>query len=134
MRRIAAYLATGGEISLGPWISRQRQHRIYLPKLYEPLEPRLRFAELTAATQWMQNRFSITEPAGHWGNTRHPRELDIILMPLVAFDGDGNRMGMGGGYYDRSLAFRRGRQSWRKPRLIGVAHSLQEHAALPKNH
>jgi 5-formyltetrahydrofolate cyclo-ligase len=132
-QRIAAYLSTGGEISLGPWMRRQQRHRVFLPKLYVPIEPRLRFAELTADTRWMQNRFLITEPAAHWGNTRHARELDVILMPLVAFDLEGNRLGMGGGYYDRSMAFRRNRQSWRKPRLIGVAHSQQRHEGLPQN-
>ncbi len=129
--KVGAYIATQGEISLNPWIaSAQRQH-IFVPKLYEPLEPRLRFAALNGNTCWVKNRFNILEPAAHWGQTLHPRLLDIVLMPLVAFDRQGYRLGMGGGYYDRSLAFRCARRSWQRPELVGVAHSCQQHPALP---
>ena len=56
-------------------------------------------------------------------------ELDVILMPLVGFDNDGNRLGMGGGYYDRTLAYTR--HAIKKPVLIGVAHDLQRVDRLP---
>jgi 5-formyltetrahydrofolate cyclo-ligase len=46
-------------------------------------------------------------------------------MPLVGFDRLGNRMGMGGGYYDRTLAFMSEHHSG-KPKLVGLAHSSQE--------
>ncbi len=130
-RRIAAYLATNGEISLNTWIAGTSRHRIYLPKLYEPIEPRLRFAALDGDTRWMKNRFNIIEPAAHWGQTLHARQLDVVLLPLVAFDRQGNRLGMGGGYYDRSVGFRRFRRNWTRPGLIGVAHGMQECTQLP---
>ncbi len=129
--RIAAYSAVQGEISLNPWIADNRKQHIYLPKLYETIAPQLRFAELTGNTQWKKNRFDILEPDANWSNCLHARQLDIILVPLVAFDRTGYRLGMGGGYYDRSLAFRRTRQKWLKPRLIGIAHSCQEYPGLP---
>lgn len=132
-KKIAAYLATQSEISLNPWIASSRRQQIYLPMLYESMQPRLRFARHTNCTHWKKNRFNITEPDTHWGKTLHARQLDIILVPLVAFDRQGNRMGMGGGYYDRSLAFRNHRHRWKKPQLIGVAHSCQEYPDLPTN-
>jgi len=129
-QKVAAYIATRGEISLNPWISKNQRHQIFLPKLYEIISPRLRFAALTEHTRWIRNRFKIMEPACHWGETQEASQMDIILLPLVAFDRTGQRMGMGGGYYDRSLAFRRSRKQWLKPRLIGVAHGCQEHPRL----
>jgi 5-formyltetrahydrofolate cyclo-ligase len=131
--KVAAYLATQGEISLSPWIALQSQHQVFLPKLYEPIHPNLRFAEMNHHTRWTKNRFKITEPHAHWGETLNARQLDVILMPLVAFDRHGTRLGMGGGYYDRSLAFKRSRKHLSKPILIGIAHSIQEHPQLLRN-
>ena len=130
--KIAGYLAGRGEISLNPWMTRSVNREIYLPMLYEPIEPRLRFARLDQSTRWKSNRFHIIEPDTPWKNTLHARQLDIVLLPLVAFDAQGNRMGMGGGFYDRTLAFRRSREHWIKPQLIGVAHSCQQHPGLPR--
>lgn len=134
-RKIAAYLTHRGEISLASWISSNRaRNRIYLPMLYESIEPRLRFARLTDQTAWKRNRFGITEPDMKWKHTLHARQLDVVLLPLVAFDRNGHRIGMGGGYYDRTLSFRRARSHWLKPLLIGVAHSIQEHPQLQPTH
>ena len=103
-KKIAAYLSIQSEISLNAWIASSHRQLVYLPMLYESIQPRLRFARVDKSTRWTQNRFNITEPDTHWGHTLHARELDIVLLPLVAFDRQGNRMGMGGGFYDRSLA------------------------------
>ncbi len=130
--KIAAYLAAQGEISLDPWLSKNTKHQIFLPMLYEVIAPELRFAEFNTNTSWKNNRFKIIEPDTHWGNTLRPHQLDLMFIPLVAFDRSGNRLGMGGGYYDRTLNFRRSRKSWLKPRLIGIAHSCQEYPVLPK--
>jgi 5-formyltetrahydrofolate cyclo-ligase len=54
-----------------------------------------------------------------------PRWLDLIVVPLVGVDGGGRRLGMGGGFYDRALSFRRGmRHKW-GPHLVGLAFDLQ---------
>ncbi len=133
-RKIAAYLATNAELSLNPWIASAVEiHHVFLPILYEPIEPRLRFAPYNENTRWKSNRFGIIEPDTHWGNTLHARQLDMILLPLVAFDRNGHRLGMGGGFYDRSLAFRVSRKTWKKPVLVGIAHSCQEHPQLKSN-
>ncbi len=128
--KIAAYIATQGEISLKPWIAENTHHQIFLPKLYEVNAPELKFAELTKDTQWEKNRFNILEPEASWENTLLPQQLDIVLIPLVAFDREGHRLGMGGGYYDRSLAFKLTQMNSLQPKLIGVAHSCQEHPQL----
>jgi 5-formyltetrahydrofolate cyclo-ligase len=52
-------------------------------------------------------------------------------MPLVGFDPRGNRIGMGKGYYDRALSFRRRQQHWKTPRLVGLAFECQRVDALP---
>jgi 5-formyltetrahydrofolate cyclo-ligase len=54
-----------------------------------------------------------------------PEALDLVLAPLVVFDSNRNRIGMGGGFYDRSFAFRKNPEH-KLPVLIGVAHELQK--------
>ncbi len=79
------------------------------------------------------NRFGIPEPQARHG--AHPARrlpawaLDLILLPLVGFDDDGQRMGMGGGFYDRTLAFTR--RPGPRPHLIGLAHECQRVESLP---
>ena len=72
----------------------------------------------------LKNSYGIPEPLSK-GN-RPACNLDIVLMPLVAFDKQGNRLGMGGGYYDKTFAFKR-QTLWRKkPILVGLSHHFQQ--------
>ncbi len=71
------------------------------------------------------NRFGIPEPARRQRRLALAWTLDLILVPLVGFDADCNRLGMGGGFYDRTLSFLRQRTHWQRPRLIGIAHECQ---------
>jgi len=130
-RHIAFYLANDGE--LDPTILLQRAWDMgkvcYLPVI----TPRqsLLFAPYAKGDPLALNRFGIPEPARPDIAKVNARLLDLILAPLVAFDDQGHRLGMGGGFYDRTLSFLRYRHAWRKPRLLGIAHELQRVAALP---
>ena len=126
-RRIACYLPNDGEIDTGRVIKHIRRLRkiLYLPVLSPLAHDRLWFAEAAPKTKLVSNRFGIPEPAVPARNLVRAQELDLILMPLVGFDDHGNRLGMGGGFYDRSLEFLRHRTRWRKPQVLGIAYDFQ---------
>lgn len=131
-KRIALYLAADGEIDTHYLIyTAWRAHKkIYLPVL-TPFSSRLYFAPYTPGCKLKPNRFGIAEPDVHPKYWLKPQQLSLIFMPLVGFDPDGNRLGMGGGFYDRSLSFHGHRKRYHHPYLIGLAHQLQCVDALP---
>jgi len=132
--RIAFYLSNDGEINL----LRLMQHALrekkksFLPVLRRQQNPHLWFVEYRPGERLLNNRFGISEPRLQLRSQTPPWGLDAILLPLVAFDEHGNRLGMGGGFYDRTLAYKRRRLVWRPPLLIGVAHECQKVPLLPK--
>lgn len=132
-RHIAFYLANDGELDLAPLLERSLAmgKRCYLPVLGPAFHNRLWFAPFDPDSCLVLNTFGIPEPVCNWRQARRPWGLDLILTPLVAFDEQGNRLGMGGGFYDRTLAYLTRRQHWHKPHLLGVAHELQKVEALP---
>jgi len=79
--------------------------------------------DMTGVT--IDGAFGIPEPAD--GRARPLIAHDVVLTPLVAFDRFGNRLGQGGGFYDRALGCRTGA----KPTIIGVAHAFQEVDSIP---
>jgi len=132
-QRIAAYLAADGEIDPAPLVQslREQGKTLYLPVLVPFSNRKLWFAEFRPTDSLATNRFGIPEPVHR--RLIKPCSLDLVLTPLVAFDSNGHRIGMGGGYYDRSFAFLRRRQHWRKPRLLGLAYELQKQVAIKPN-
>lgn len=131
-QRIGFYLPMAEEIDLFPlmnaalWLNK----RCFLPVVPPRGARRLWFSRITDRPTWYQNRFGIYE---HGSIQRvRAQHLDILFMPLVAFDAQGNRLGMGGGFYDASLAYLRTRRAFRKPKLIGVAYDFQHVETLPK--
>lgn len=130
-RRIAAYLANDGEPDLTAAITHCQSSDIALslPVLHPLTHKHLLFLDYHADTPMRVNRFNIAEPALATQSIRLMEEHDLILMPLVGFDAQGNRLGMGGGFYDRTLAHHR--DNPHRPRLVGIAHSCQQVEHLP---
>ena len=123
--RIAAYLANDGEISPAEIIDQARRlgKEIYLPVLSAPGN-RLLFAPFGSNSSMCRNQFGIDEPDCPPEHHLKAEQMDLILLPLVAFDTQGNRLGMGGGFYDRSLANIRQHDS--HTHLFGLAHEIQK--------
>jgi 5-formyltetrahydrofolate cyclo-ligase len=128
-RRVAAFLGMPGEVDLRPCFGAawQRGVRIYVPHIVSRRDGRMVFVPLEAGAAVRRNMFDIAEPL-HGARGRIPvRHLDTILVPLVGFDPQGHRLGMGAGFYDRALRPRLDRtQPFRRPRLIGIAYSIQQ--------
>ena len=126
-QHIALYLANDSEID--PYLliehARFMGKKIYLPIL-APLKNSLYFSPYEAGDRLKLNRFKILEPVCHPSKWKTASQLDLLLLPLVAFDAHGNRIGMGGGFYDRTLAYRQHRRFWKKPTLVGLAHEIQK--------
>jgi len=121
--RVAAYFAVNGEIGLEPLIDHalSKGKQVYLPNLDQQS---LRFSPYFQTQKMRINKFRLPEPDVDESEMLLPDELDLVLAPLVVFDADCNRIGMGGGFYDRSFSFRKN-PATKKPVLIGVAHELQ---------
>ncbi len=132
-RRIAFYLANDGEPDLRPLIELAwRRHKAcFVPILDKIIDRRLFFAPLRPDQTMRPNRFGIPEPVTHDHERLRSGQLDLILMPLVGFDEQGHRIGMGGGFYDRTLAYLRGRRHRPRPHLMGVAFDCQRTDAIP---
>ncbi len=132
-RRIACYLPSDGELDPSPIIERiwRMGKTAYLPVLSRRPRDRLWFAPAAPGMELRPNRYGIPEPHVPPRARVRADQLDLVLLPLVAFDGKGNRLGRGVGFYDRSLAFRHERRFLCKPHLLGLAHEFQRVPSLP---
>lgn len=128
--RFAAYLSNDGEPDLKLLLHRSALmgKRAYLPALHGK---NLWFLPYVPNAPVVENQFGIAEPRCHPNQRLKPFALDLVLVPLVAFDHAGSRLGMGGGYYDRSFEYLSQRSRWRRPRLIGVAFEFQRANDIP---
>lgn len=122
---VAGYWAVDAELPLNlaipPLATRGQQ--FLLPVLQPGRE--LRFAPWQTGEAVQPNRYGIPEPVGP-AASRAPEEIELVLVPLLGFDRRGNRIGYGGGYYDRSFAFLQSRKRPTEPLLVGVAYAFQE--------
>lgn len=131
-KHIAFYLPNDGEIDPTPVMEEawKRGKTCYLPAL-TPLGKKLLFVRFEKGDKLVPNKFKIPEPKPLKHQCRQAWALNLVITPLVAFDNTGGRLGMGGGYYDRSFSFLRQKQA-QKPSLLGVAHAFQERQELPR--
>jgi 5-formyltetrahydrofolate cyclo-ligase len=123
-KRIALYLPFDGELDTSALIgaAQQRGVELFVPVIADRRHRRLRFYRLEGQTE--PGVFGISVPRLR-GTPISPQWLDLIIIPLVGVDGDGRRLGMGGGFYDRALDFRRRRRYWEGPHLMGLAFDSQ---------
>ncbi|AVU73770.1 5-formyltetrahydrofolate cyclo-ligase [Pseudomonas sp. Fig-3] len=127
-RHIALYLPNDGEIDprLLLRAAQRRGKATYLPVLSPWPQTKMVFQRIRPGEKLRPNRFRILEPRMNIARQRKVWTLDLVLLPLVGFDDAGGRLGMGGGFYDRSLAYLARRKQWRKPTLLGLAHECQK--------
>ncbi|APC19260.1 5-formyltetrahydrofolate cyclo-ligase [Pseudomonas frederiksbergensis] len=127
-KHISLYLPTDGEIDprLLLRAAQRRGKATYLPVLSAWPRTKMVFQRIHPGEKLRPNRFRILEPRVKQAQQRKVWALDLVLLPLVGFDEHGGRLGMGGGFYDRSLAYLARRKNWRKPTLLGLAHECQK--------
>ena len=120
-KHIAIFLPNDGEIETTDTINflLSQGYIVYLPKL---AGEKLKFVKM--GKFFRKNRFGIEEPI--FSPLLGAHRMDVILMPLVGFDKHKNRLGMGGGFYDKTLSFHNKLKKFRVPKLFGLAFDSQE--------
>jgi len=126
-RRVASYIAIRGEIDTLPLMQRFVDKHYYLPVLRGT---DMYFAQWQPGSTLLKKDFGLLEPDCTDDVWIDSRELDVVLVPLVVFDRNCNRIGQGGGFYDRAFEFLKGRAGVGKPALVGVAHESQREPEL----
>jgi len=132
-RNIASYLPFDKEIPTDAIHTNLEKYnkQLFVPKIIKGRLKQMLFCKINQNTSYQYNCFGIKEP-DNANNMKYANQMDLILLPLVAFDKKGNRLGMGGGYYDRALSFRKNRKKWHKPILLGLAYDFQQVQTLPR--
>ena len=134
LNKIAVYLANDGEIDPNRLIyyAWENDVKVYLPVIHPFHQESLLFVEYNPTSGMRNNKYGIAEPILECCKIAPIKTLDAIFTPLVAFDKFANRMGMGGGYYDRTLApLAKVTQQDPCPKVIGLAHDCQECPNIP---
>jgi 5-formyltetrahydrofolate cyclo-ligase len=130
-KSIACYLPMPDEVDPGRIIERAwcANKRIFCPVTAN--RGKMFFRQLEPHTTLKRNQFGLWEPID--GEVIAARQLDLVITPLVAFDDDNNRIGMGGGYFDRYFAFQKRARRWLRPKLMGLAFDCQKVEKIASN-
>jgi 5-formyltetrahydrofolate cyclo-ligase len=118
-QHVALYLPCNGEVDLTALLKVKNKHH-YLPSIHDK---RMQFQHHTPTLALEKHRYGIIQP--NFIESLEPVELDLCLMPLIGFDLDGNRLGMGGGFYDRYFEHNNNAQ------LAGIGYQFQQREKLP---
>ena len=126
-RRVAAYVGSKSELNPMPLLelAADLHKQCFLPVLHPFRSGRLWFCRWRPGDRLVPNRFGIPEPLTGAEDVIATRRLDLVIVPLLGFDKSCQRLGMGGGYYDRSFAFVHHLKHARRPFLLGFAHESQ---------
>lgn len=129
-KHVAIYLANDGELDPHKLVSAfwQRNATVALPVLHPFCQGHLLFLRYQQDCPMQRNKYGIPEPVLSTHEIVLSTTFDQIYVPLVAFDKQGNRLGMGGGYYDRTLNTLKKNNP--HTLVIGLAHDCQEVEAL----
>jgi 5-formyltetrahydrofolate cyclo-ligase len=126
-RRVAGFVSTRSEIDTGPLLDdlRDRGVEVVLPRVStELIPPRLRFHKIERKTDLVFGIFGLLEPDATCPEVP-AHEVDVFMVPGLAFDRRGARVGYGGGYYDELAAYVRAHPDATAARFIGVAFDFQ---------
>ena len=102
--------------------------KCYVPKIRAGRKRSMWFLPYEGRESVEKGRFGIPEPTASASRAIATSELELVFMPLVAFDNSGNRLGMGGGYYDTVFG---NLSPQKRPQLIGLAYNLQKVPQVP---
>lgn len=136
-KSVAIYLANDGELDTQPFIDFCWQNNIktYLPVIHPFSKGNLLFLHFHSNSIMVKNKYNILEPKLNVCDVVPLSQIDIIFTPLVAFDNTGARLGMGGGYYDRTLStWFSQKNKVNNPYPIGLAHACQQVEKIPNEH
>ncbi|TRY30634.1 5-formyltetrahydrofolate cyclo-ligase [Aliiglaciecola sp. M165] len=124
---VSFYLANDGELNCDLLIKLcwQQSIKVALPVIHPFNTKYLAFMSYSPESTMLKNTFGILEPKLDVTQIVPLEQVSAVFMPLVAFDKSGNRLGMGGGFYDRTLAALSKREGAGIP-LYGIAHDCQE--------
>ena len=123
---VAGYWAVDGEVPLHAWQLRLPPQCVYCLPVLDERDNTLRFAPFRAGDPTQPNRFGIPEPVLEPSSLLSVADMALIVLPLTGFDANGHRLGMGGGWYDRTLHDHRAAP----PYLVGVGFDCQRVDAL----
>jgi 5-formyltetrahydrofolate cyclo-ligase len=123
-KSIACYLPAPGEVDTRRIIARawRMKKRVFVPVVEK--NGCMTFRKIIAETALYKSDYGLYEPRN--AESINPRLLDVVITPLVAFDTHKQRIGMGGGYFDRTFSFLANRNTYLHPKLVGVAFACQK--------